>query len=106
MPVSSVKVARLRPFASRAALPASISSYATSKWRPVNRAAMPARTHIIAQPLGLCVRIGERDVAVRPDEIEGRAQEAGAAHCLPPRELVEWKLKFGTDLGQAAARFS
>ena len=39
----------------------------------MKHAAMSARAKIIAQPFGVGVRIGERDVAVGPDEIECRA---------------------------------
>ena len=44
-----------------------------------------ARNNIRAQPLGVGVRRRERDVAIRPDEIEGRAQETGA-----PTGMWEW----------------
>src|SRR5262249_59202038 len=64
------------------------------------------RRTIMAQPLRVGVRIRQGDVAVRPDEVECRAQEAGSLHSLPPLEMVEWKLKIGADLGHAGPRLS
>ena len=59
----------------------------------------------MAQPLRVGVRIRQRDVAVRPDEVERRAQEAGSPHSRLPFKKVEWKLKLGADFGQAASQF-
>src|SRR5262245_1004928 len=56
--------------------------------------------------LSIGMRIGESDVAVRPQEIDCCAQQAGAPHMRLPRENVQWKLEFGADFGQALPRFA
>ena len=47
-----------------------------------------ALSKITAQPVRVAVRICQSDIAVRPDEIERRA-EADAPHFLPPFKDVE-----------------
>jgi hypothetical protein len=61
---------------------------------------------IMAQPLRVSVRNCQSDVAVRPDQIERCAQEAGSPHSLLPCKKMEWKSKFGADISQAASQFS
>ena len=61
---------------------------------------------ILAQPLRVGVRIGQRDIAVRPDEIEGPPPEPGSPHGLLPCKPVEGQLQCGADVGQAASRLS
>src|SRR6516164_3007885 len=70
---------------SRAGEGLSPSSFGELLLRPpfadgTKHAAMSACTKIIAQPFRVGVRIGERDVAVGPDEIECRAAQAGSTH--------------------------
>ena len=71
-----------------------------------NQAAPSTRTEIIAQPPGVGVRIGQRNVAIRPDQVECRPPEADSPHPRLPGKKVEWQLKFGADFGQAAWWFA
>src|SRR5262245_327550 len=73
-----------------------------------NLVATPAAafTEILTQPLRVGVRIGQSDVAVWPDEIEGPALETGSLHSRLPREAVEPKQKFDAGFGHAGPRFA
>lgn len=75
----------------------------------MNPIAMPADaalTEIPPQPLGVGARICQGDVAIRPDEIERRAFEAGSPHSRLPREMMQRQPKCGAGFGQAASRFT
>ena len=60
---------------------------AEASTRGKRRGSPQAACHqIAAQSLGIAVRIGQCDVAVRPDEVECRAHETGPSHFRLPGE--------------------
>src|SRR5919112_4647851 len=60
-----------------------------------------ARIHILPQPLGLAEWICQRDISIRPDEIERPGEKTGSAHPWLPGELMEWKPKLAAQSDQA-----
>src|SRR5262245_60369584 len=82
--------------------------------RPLSRREEPRQVaarrttfiEITAQTLRVGARIRQSDVAVRPDEVERRAHQAGSPHSLPPLKMVERKLELGAGLGHAGLRLS
>src|SRR5262249_47191938 len=61
--------------------------------------AKPLSPEIISQALGLGMRICQPDVAVRPNEIDCRAQQPSSPHSRLPREDVQRQSKFAADFG-------
>ena len=69
-------------------------------------AAVPAQTafsEITTQPFRVGLRVGQGDVAVRPDEINRPALETGSPHCRLPGEEMERELKFSAGFGHAGS---
>src|SRR5262249_49436988 len=109
VPALLLSRARVRVFSS--ALANEASATRSRAGHGVQRAAEPPRIDqerrtIMAQLLRFGVRIRQSDVAVRPEEVECRARDAGAPHPLPPLKMVEWKMQLGADLGHAGPRHS
>src|SRR5579871_2344270 len=63
-------------------------------------------SRILPQSLRLGMWICQRNVAIRPDEIERSAHKAGLLHALLPAEWMEREVKVLADFGQTPSRLA
>src|SRR5712671_6251612 len=66
----------------------------------------PTPGEILTQLLGVGSRLGERDVAIGPHEVQRIFSQARTSHCLLPREHMQRKAKLGARVGKNASRFA
>src|SRR5258707_14815007 len=72
----------------------------------VSRSGQPSAHEISVQSLGIAGRVGQRDVSIRPNEINRTAGESGARRVRRPGERVDGQPECGTGFRHGAARLS
>src|SRR2546430_11126180 len=87
---------------SRPCYPGSFVSIVSAPTAPKLATPPAAFREILTQPLRTCTRIGERDIAVRPHEVQGSLLQTGASHRRLPHKYVQWKPQLGASLAQSA----